>query len=72
MLVLPCSQPLTGSSLERLDPSLVMGRPEILDLAGPTVRGVHDLDGGRSRSRLDVRTYATTADYEPSKASCIH
>jgi len=57
-LALILSEPLPGRSLQRFELRLVVCRPKVLDIAGTTPGGVHDLDRGRpgrGLHRADVR-----------------
>jgi hypothetical protein len=62
---LPPGEPLRRGRLERLQLRLVVRRTEMLDIACPSPRGVHDLHRRRTDAVRSVRTYATDADYEP-------
>ncbi len=61
-LQLARGQPLPGSGLQRVQLGLVVRRAEVLDLARPPPRRVHDLHRRRARLRLhrpDIRHQAT-------------
>jgi hypothetical protein len=62
-LVLASDQALTRGGLQDLQLSLVMGRPDVLDIPRPPPGGVHDLHGRRSRRglhRAQVRGHEPT------------
>jgi hypothetical protein len=65
-LALPLGEPLLRRSPQRLQIGLVTTRPQVLNLARPTPRRVHDLDRRRPDAVLTVRTHgATSREYEP-------